>query len=92
VRFTWDPDKNIANIRRHAIAFADAIRIFEGPIVERVDDRFHYSEVRVHAVGLMNGVEITVIYTDREDDERHIISAWRAEPYERRYYWQNIER
>jgi uncharacterized DUF497 family protein len=40
----------------------------------------------------MSGVEITVIYTDREDDERHIISAWRAEPYERRYYWQNIER
>lgn len=23
-------------------------------------------------------------------DERRIISAWRAEPHERRAYWQNI--
>ena len=91
MRFTWDPDKNQANIRRHAIAFADAARIFEGPTVERVDDRFEYGEIRVYAVGLENGIEITVIYTDRDDDERHIISAWRAEPHERRYYWQNRE-
>ena len=26
-----------------------------------------------------------------KDDERRIISAWRAEPHERRYYWKNIE-
>jgi hypothetical protein len=75
VRFTWDPDKNLANIRLHAIAFADAARIFEGPTAERVDDRFEYGEIRVYAVGLVNGIEITVIYTDRDDDERHIISA-----------------
>ena len=90
MRFTWDPDKNLANIRRHAIAFADAARIFEGPTLERIDDRFDYGEIRIHAVGLVNGVEITVIYTDRED-ERHIISAWRSVPRERRYYWQNLK-
>ena len=91
MRFTWDPVKNLANIRRHAIAFKDAARIFEGPTVERVDDRFDYGEVRVYAIGLVNGIEITVIYTDRDDDERHIISAWRAEPHERRHFWQNLQ-
>ena len=91
MRFTWDPDKNLANVRRHRIAFADAVRIFDGPTVERMDDRFEYGEIRVYAVGLVNGIEITVIYTDREEDERHIISAWRAEPHERRYYRQNLE-
>jgi len=91
VRFTWDPDKNLANIRRHAIAFVDAVKVFDGPTVERVDDRFEYGEIRVYAIGLVNGIEIAVIYTDRDDDERHIISAWRAEPHERRYYWQNLE-
>jgi uncharacterized DUF497 family protein len=91
VRPTWDLRKNIENVRRHAIAFADAARIFDGPTAERVDDRFEYGEVRVYAIELVNGVEITVIYTDRDDDERHIISAWRSEPHERRYYWQNIE-
>jgi uncharacterized protein len=92
VRFTWDPEKNRANVRRRSIAFSDAVRIFDGPTVERVDDRFEYGEIRVYAVGLVNGIEITVIYTDRDDDQRHIISAWRAEPHERRYYWQNVER
>lgn len=91
MRFTWDRDKNLVNVRRHKISFSDAIRIFEGPIVERLDDRFHYGEIRIHAVGLVNGVEITVIYTDRED-KRHIISAWRSVPRERRYFWQNLKR
>jgi len=91
MRYTWTEEKNRQNIHRHGIAFEDAKRIFEGPTVERIDDRFDYGEVRVYAIGLVNGLEITVIYTDRSDDERHIISAWRAEPHERRYYWKKIE-
>ena len=91
LRFTWDAAKNLINIRRHSIAFEDAARIFEGPTVERVDDRSDYGETRIYAIGLVNGVEITVIYTDHSADERHLISAWRAEPHERRYFWQHIE-
>jgi uncharacterized DUF497 family protein len=91
MRFTWDTRKNLANIRRHAIAFGEAVRIFDGPTVERVDDRFEYGEIRVYAIGLVNGIEITVIYTDRDDDERHLIAAWRAEPHERRYFWNYLE-
>jgi len=91
MRYTWAEEKNRKNIRRHGIAFEDAKRIFEGPTVERIDDRFDYGEVRVYAIGLVNGLEITVIYTDRSDDERRIISAWRAEPHERRHYWKKIE-
>ena len=69
----------------------DAARIFDGPTVERVDDRFDYAETRVYGIGLVNGIEITVIYTDRKNGERHLISAWRSEPHERRYYWQSLE-
>jgi uncharacterized DUF497 family protein len=43
------------------------------------------------SISLVNGLEITVVYTDENDDERRITSAWRAEPHERRSYWQNIE-
>ena len=49
------------------------------------------AKVGIYAVGLVNGLEVTVVYTDENDDERLIISAWRAEPHERRSYWQNIE-
>jgi uncharacterized DUF497 family protein len=37
--YTWDPKKNRRNIARHGIAFEDAVKIFEGPTLGRVDDR-----------------------------------------------------
>ena len=46
---------------------------------------------RIYAVGLVNGLEITVVYADRGEDERRIISAWRSQAHERRFYWQNVE-
>jgi uncharacterized protein len=30
------------------------MRIFEGPTVEREDDRFDYGETRTYAIGLVN--------------------------------------
>jgi uncharacterized DUF497 family protein len=91
MRYIWDARKNRSNIARHGLSFEDAKRIFEGPTVENIDDRFDYGEVRIYAIGLVNGLEITVVYTDRDDDERRIISAWRSEPHERRVFWENIE-
>jgi len=91
MRYSWDEQKNRRNIALHGIAFEDAARIFDGPTVERVDDRFDYQEKRVYAIGIVNGLEITVIYTDRGNDERRLISAWRSEPHERRHYWRSIE-
>ena len=90
MRYTWDEEKNRRNVARHGITFEDAQRIFEGPTVEKIDDRFDYGEIRFYAIGLANGLEITVVYTDR-NDERRIISAWRSEPHERRLYWEKIE-
>jgi len=97
MRYTWDEAKNRRNLALHGISFADATRIFDGPTLEQVDDRFDYGETRVYAIGVVNGLEITVIYADKdadkdkENDERRIISAWRSEPHERRRYWQNLE-
>ena len=75
----------------HGIAFADAVRIFDGPIVEQPDDRFDYGEPCIYAIGVVNGLEITVVYTDKGEDERRLISAWRSEPHERRHYWKSLE-
>jgi uncharacterized DUF497 family protein len=91
MRFAWSREKSRINVQRHGIAFQDAVRIFDGPTVEAIDDRFDYGETRIYAIGLVNGIEITVIYTDRENEERHLISAWRSEPHERRTYWQKLD-
>ncbi|MFZ0312515.1 MAG: BrnT family toxin [Candidatus Korobacteraceae bacterium] len=89
MRSTWDAAKNRLNLRRHGIAFEDATRIFDGP-VEKLDDRLDYGEIRIYAVGLLNGVEITVIYTDRKNDTRHLISAWKSAPHEKRAFWEEL--
>jgi len=88
--FTWDPKKNDGNRARHGIDFTDAARIFERPTLEKVDERFEYGETRVYAVGVVDGLEITVIYTDLSENERRIISAWRAERHEREAYWDSV--
>ena len=86
----WDKRKGRGNVARHGIAFEDAIRIFEGPTLERVDDRFDYGETRIYAIGVVDGLEITLIYTDVSETERRVISAWRAERHERTAYWQSL--
>ena len=90
MEFTWDARKNRENVARHGIAFQDAVRIFEGPTLEKVDDRADYGERRVYAIGIVNGIEVTVIYADRSGDVRRMISAWKAEKHEREAYWKSV--
>ena len=56
----------------------------------KVDDRFGYGEIRVYAIGVVNGLEMTLIYMDVSETERRIISAWSAERHERAAYWQSV--
>jgi hypothetical protein len=90
MNYVWDKRKGRGNVARHGIAFEDAIRIFKGPTLERVDDRFDYGETRIYAIGVVDGLEITLIYTDVSATERRVISAWRAERHERTAYWQSL--
>jgi uncharacterized DUF497 family protein len=90
MNYVWDKRKGRGNVARHGIAFEDAIRIFEGPTLERVDDRFDYGETRIYAIGVVDGLEITLIYSDVSEAERRVIPAWRAERHERTAYWQSL--
>lgn len=51
MRYSWDKPKNRRNITLDGVAFEDAQRIFEGPTVEKTDDRFDYGETRIYAIG-----------------------------------------
>lgn len=86
MRFVWDLRKEVANIEKHGIAFGDAVRVFEGRTIDRIDDRFDYGEVRRIAVGVVSGLFISVVYTMR-DDACRIISARRSTRHERQA-WQ----
>jgi uncharacterized DUF497 family protein len=37
--FEWDERKRQANLAKHRIDFQDVLRVFDGPVFERVDNR-----------------------------------------------------
>lgn len=84
--FEWDEVKNQANIHKHGIDFLDAVRIFENPTLDRIDDRQDYGEVRINSVGDLGRLIVaTVTHTDRNGTIR-LISARAASSAERAAY------
>ncbi|MDQ3674050.1 MAG: BrnT family toxin [Gemmatimonadota bacterium] len=95
MEFDWDPAKNRANARTHGIDFADVVEMFSGATWERIDDRRDYGEERWVAVGMVQGIEITVVYTDQRTADgvvRPIISARRATRDERETFHRRDSR
>ena len=86
--FEWDENKRQANLAKHHVDFPDARRVFDGPVFEKVDSR--RGEDRVFAIGLMEGIEIVVVYVMRGEGRR-IISARRANRDERQDYQNHLE-
>ena len=95
MRFSWDARKSEANFAARGFDFEFATLVFDGPTLERVDDRADYGERRVIAVGLADGLHLTVVYTDRgsaREMVRRIISARRSNRQERRIYDQAYDK
>ncbi len=83
MQFEWNEAKNLENIRKHEIDFADVPEMFEGPMLIELDGRFDYGEDRWFGIGFLgNGVAV-VVWTERQNDVIRIISARRANRYER---------
>lgn len=83
LQFEWDEAKCALNLEKHGIDFEDAIAIWEGPIQVRPSHRS--GESRWIAVGLVETLEVAVVYTERNGVKR-LISARRARRNERKTY------
>ena len=57
--------KSEANLAARGFDFEFAALIFERVTLERTNDRRDYGERRVLAIGLAQGLHLTVAYTDR---------------------------
>jgi uncharacterized DUF497 family protein len=85
----WDEAKNRENIARHGIDFADAHRIFERPMLVRIDDREDYGEDRWIALGQLGGLVVVIVFTDREERVR-VISIRKANRREHAIYQESL--
>jgi uncharacterized DUF497 family protein len=90
LEFEWDPRKAAQNIAKHGLPFEYATRVFLDPNRLDVEDRRHdYSEQRWLTLGNIDGRIFAVAYTPRDAVIR-LISARKANPRERRQYYETL--
>jgi uncharacterized DUF497 family protein len=89
VEFEWDSRKNRSNIAKHGIDFRDAVRIFNGPFLERLDDRFDYGEERMIAYGQVGFRTLVLVFVWRHN-RRRVLSSRRATRAEAAAYFKQL--
>ena len=85
MKFEWDQEKSLRNLKKHGISFKDAIEIFLGIRIRielESDD-----EARWAAIGKAEKRFYTAIYTLRKNKIR-LISVRRSRKDEENYYGQ----
>jgi uncharacterized protein len=55
MEFEWDERKNQANIIKHELDFADAVKVFRLPLLIFLDQRQDYGEKRWIGLGMLDG-------------------------------------
>jgi hypothetical protein len=89
VNFTWDEAKRQANVAKHGLDFADAAKVFAGPMVFFEDDRNDYGEQRMIGIGLLDYLVVLIVHVE-SDESIHIISMRKADSNETDIYYQNV--
>jgi uncharacterized protein len=91
MRFIWDQNKNLANIKKHKISFEEAETVFFDDNARLIHDPEHsISEERFIILGITNKLRLlVVVHTYKEDDNIiRIISARKATKTETKYYYK----
>ena len=85
MRFEWDRDKAVANVKKHGVSFDEAVTVFYEPLSATFLDPDHsQEESQLITVGYSaQGRLLVVCHTERRGAVR-VINARRATPRERR--------
>ena len=91
IQFIWDEQKNIINIAKHGVNFAEAAKVYFDP--ERLEfyDGKHSTmgEERWNIIGNVNMKTLFVVITIKVDNLVRIISARQATKNEQEEYYGN---
>lgn len=84
----WDAAKDVANLRKHGVTFAEASELFTSGVdyLEIFDEEHSVTEDRFIAIGPIQRGLVLVIWTERDDDVVRIISARWATVHEQAMY------
>lgn len=89
MRYTHDPKKRAANLKKHGYDFDDAPQVIESDQTVTFEDRrFNYGEQIFITLGLLRGM-VVVIATTETDETIRVISMRKAEANEEDIYYRN---
>jgi hypothetical protein len=90
MRYTYDPEKRAANLKKHGLDFEDAPQVIESDSTVTFEDRrFDYEEQRFITPGMLRG-DVVVITTAETDEAIRLISMRKAERNEEKIYYSNL--
>ncbi len=88
-RFEWDPAKDLANIEKHGVSFAEAESVFYDDYARLIADPDHSAEEdRFILLGMSNRLRLLIVVHcyRQNDDVIRLISARKANKFEAKYY------
>ena len=88
MNFTWDETKRQANLLKHGLDFADAEKVFSGPMVLFEDQRNDYGEQRMIGIGQLESLVVLIVHVET-DEQIRIISMRKADSDETDLYFKN---
>ena len=88
--YEWDGAKNLSNLVKHGLNFADAGQVMAGALVTFVDDRFQYGEKRLITLGRLARRVVVIAHTPRGDEVTRIISMRKANRREQKIYQERL--
>ena len=90
MKIEWDERKNKSNLRKHGFDLADAVPMFDGPMLALPDDREEYEENRWVGIGVTHGRIAVVVFAERDETCLRIMSLRKANQRERRLFEETI--
>ena len=88
LKFEWDDNKNISNQKKHGVSFEEAKTVFSDELGRLIRDPDHSEgEERFILMGTSSQHNLlTVCHCERDSDTIRIISARKADKFERKQY------
>ncbi|MCA1816823.1 MAG: BrnT family toxin [Acidobacteria bacterium] len=87
MRFEWNDNKAIANLKKHGVTFGEATEVFYDPnAVEGNDPKHSEDEDRFVIIGYSTRRLLFVVFAQRVADVIRIVSARPPTPKERKAY------
>jgi uncharacterized protein len=87
VRFEWDDQKALENVKKHGVSFGEATEVFYDPhALEGADAGHSFDEARFFVIGYSTSRILFVVFAERRANIIRIISARPPTPAERKLY------